>query len=280
MDVVFSDTTQALGLAEMLETFEQATGLQVCLRPMTDRWSDPGGAWIVRPPHHEHRSAFCTAVKSRAMAACSRCDVTELPAVCSPASGSHVEPFVRTCHAGAGELLLPLWREGALVGVLFAGQFATEDGHGTGLPRLDAERIRYVRTLLRALGSYLGDVLDELDGQRQTWTDGRRGAIEAYVRESLVAGPTLAELAERLSLSRSRASHAVREATGRSFRELVDDRRLAVAQDLLISTGGTIAWVAAQTGFQDVAYFCRYFKRKTGTTPTGYRRRFRRPISA
>ena len=83
-------------------------------------------------------------------------------------------------------------------------------------------------------------------------------------------------LAARLSLSSSRAGHLVRELTGRSFRDLVSEHRVAAAEDLLTSTDGTIAWIARQTGFQDVAYFCRFFKQKTGMTPTAFRQKHRR----
>ena len=284
MDAEFSDKTQARELSATLDAFERATDLEVCLRPMTDRWADLEGASLIRPPHHEHRSPFCAAIKSRSMAACIRCDFGDLPSACSSPSGSRVDPFVRTCHAGADELLLPLWSEGVLAAVLFVGQFKRGDADGNAataeLPRLSADRVRYVGALLRALRSYLGDVLRDLDDQRHEQATGRRGAIEAYVRETLASGPTLAELADRLALSRSRTSHVVREATGHSFQELLEERRIAVAKDLLANTGGTIAWVGEQTGFQNVPYFCRYFKRKTGDTPTGFRRRFRRAVSA
>jgi AraC-like DNA-binding protein len=261
-------------LAEVLAAFERATGLYACFRPMSDRWRGTDGAIVTREPFVGHRSPFCVDAKARSMAACTKCDNADLPGACSPSNGRLVEPFVRTCHAGADEILLPVWDQGVLVAVLFVGQFTRDGAHG--LRQLDATQIQHVRMLMLALRSYLEDLLRRLEGQRQEFATGRRGAIEAYVRERLAAGPTLQELASRLSLSRSRTSHVVREVTGRSFQDLVEERRIGVAKDLLTETDGTIAWVARQTGFNDVAYFCRYFKRKTGTTPTGFRRRYRR----
>jgi AraC-like DNA-binding protein len=266
-------------LSAVLSAFERATGRQVCLRPLSTRWRDADGVDISEKPFHEHRSAFCQAAKRRSPRQCMKCDNTDLPGVCSPPGGPVLQPLVRTCHAGADELLIPLWTDGVLVGVLFVGQFTTNPARPTGenlLGRIDGAELRHLLTLALTMRSYLLDVLRKLDKQRLRDPDGRRGVIESYIRSNLTAGPSLSELATKLSLSRSRASHVVREATGRSFRDLVDDRRVAVARDLLVNTEGTVAWVAHQTGFGDIGYFCRYFKSKTGTTPTAYRRRYQR----
>lgn len=120
------------------------------------------------------------------------------------------------------------------------------------------------------------DALKRLDREHNGLAVGRRGVIERYIRRSLLAGPSLSELASLLSLSRSRTCHVVREETGHSFQDLVQERRVAVARDLLANGDGTIGWIARQTGFKDTAYFCRYFKRKTGMTPTDFRNQYRR----
>lgn len=268
-------------LAAVFTAFEQAAGLQVCVKPMSDRWRGSDGLHVIPGPFLGHRSPFCHAVKARAFPACAKCDRADLPAVCAPPEGRVVEPFIRTCHAGAEEVLVPLWSDGVLVAVLFAGQFTSShrDPPGpTTLRLVTPADAQHLQTLMLPLRSYLLDVLRRLDNERNGHAVGRRGAIEAYVRESLSSGPTLPELASRLSLSRSRASHAVRELTGRSFQDLVEERRIAVARDLLANGDGTVAWVARQTGFNDTAYFCRYFKRKTGTTPTSFRKQYRRVL--
>jgi AraC-like DNA-binding protein len=168
-----------------------------------------------------------------------------------------------------------------LVAVLFVGQFTR--GVGTGWARADLRQIsdsdvQQLRTLMLPLRSYLIDVLAELERQHRHHQTGRRGLIEEYIQESLSAGPRLAELASRLSLSQSRTSHVIRELTGRPFQELVAEYRISVARDLLAETNGTVAWIARQTGFKDSGYFCRYFKHKTGTSPMGFRGQFRRVV--
>lgn len=264
-----------------LAAFEETAGYHICIRTLSNCWRDEAGRLILPAKFHEHRSSFCAAVKDRDKPACLRCDFTDLLRVCHPAPND--APFIRTCHAGADEVLLPIWDEGLLVGVLFLGQFQrearAEPGPQAGLPelpRLDAGTAERLRALALPLRSYLLEVLERVNQQRRERSVDRRGIIEAYIRENLVPAPTLGELAQQLSLSPSRASHVVRQLTGQSFQQLVEARRLATAQDLLIHTGAKIGQIAEQVGFRDVAYFCRYFRNKTGMTPRAFRKEHQR----
>lgn len=277
MAAVNGDKVQSLSdeIELVLEAFERATGLLVCLRVLSDQWTDVRGEVAAPAPYNEHRSDFCKTMKARALAACTKCDHNDLFADCDPEQGRKRRPFVRTCYAGADEVLLPIWNQGVLVAVLFVGQFRTSDRsdrRGAELPVLENDQISYVAALGLTLLTYLYEVLRRLAADRQAPIAGRWRVIESYVRESLSAGPTLQELSRRLSLSPSRTSHVVREVTGMSFHDLVETSRLDLAKDLLTRSGATIATVAAQSGFNDTGYFCRYFKQKTGLTPTGYRR--------
>lgn len=115
-------------IATVFEVFEHATNLQVCLKPMSDRWRDPAGRYVIPERFLGHHSLFCYTVKSKAFSACAKNDRADRPVVCFPVAGRVVEPFVRTCHAGADEVLLPLWSDGLLVGVVFVGQFTRVHG--------------------------------------------------------------------------------------------------------------------------------------------------------
>lgn len=279
MAAIDGDKVQTLSseLESVLEAFEAATGLLVCLRVLSDQWTDVRGEVAAPAPYNEHRSDFCKAMKARALAACTKCDHNDLFTDCDSEQGRIRQPFVRTCYAGADEILLPIWNQGALVAVLFIGQFRTVDRldtRGTELPVLGEDKLSYVSALGLTLLTYLYEVLRRLRADRQAPIAGRWRVIESYVRENLSAGPTLQELSQRLSLSPSRTSHVVREVTGMSFHDLVETSRLDLAKDLLTRSGATIATVASQAGFNDTGYFCRYFKQKTGFTPTGYRREY------
>jgi AraC-like DNA-binding protein len=62
-------------------------------------------------------------------------------------------------------------------------------------------------------------------------------------------------------------------ATGMTWREYLLESRLLRSMALLAEPGPTVLDVATRVGFDSVSAFTRAFRRSTGETPTGYRRR-------
>ncbi|WP_017601429.1 helix-turn-helix domain-containing protein [Nocardiopsis lucentensis] len=88
-------------------------------------------------------------------------------------------------------------------------------------------------------------------------------------------GMPVAEAAARLGVTPGHLADAVKRATGRTPGALLRDARTLEAKRLLAGTGLTVAAVARAVGFTDPAYFCRFFRRETGTSPGRFRRRCR-----
>ena len=61
-----------------------------------------------------------------------------------------------------------------------------------------------------------------------------------------------------------------KERTGQTFINYLNDYRLQYAKRLLETKRMKVVAVAEVSGFRDVSYFNRYFKQKTGVTPTEY----------
>lgn len=59
--------------------------------------------------------------------------------------------------------------------------------------------------------------------------------------------------------------------TGRSFKELLLEKRLTVAAGLIAATADPITDIAASVGYQNMSYFYRKFQEKYDTTPAAYR---------
>ncbi len=271
-------------LAAVLTAFERATDMQICIKTLSGRWGPDGGLALIGP-YLEHRSPFCSNVKHSRLAKCIKNENTDLAGACATPDGPSERPMVRTCHAGADEVLLPLWSDGALVGMLCAGQFVngrrSSGRRSVALPELDATQIEHIASLLTPVRSYLLDLFTSEERRlRSSHGHTRANEIEAYIRESLSAGPELAVLARRMLLSPSRARHVVSETTGHSFQQLVKAQRLLRAKDLLINSDARISWIAGQVGLRDTAYFCRFFKTNAGVTPSTFRTTHRRALSA
>ncbi|UAL09283.1 helix-turn-helix domain-containing protein [Caulobacter segnis] len=94
-----------------------------------------------------------------------------------------------------------------------------------------------------------------------------RELIETHFREGL----TLEAYAERLGCTVSRLRVACLKAAGAAPLRLVHDRTMLEAKRALIHSNMTIAEVAYQLGFDDPAYFSRFFSRAEGCSPRRYR---------
>ncbi|WP_128977331.1 helix-turn-helix transcriptional regulator [Streptomyces roseicoloratus] len=81
------------------------------------------------------------------------------------------------------------------------------------------------------------------------------------------------DCAERIGVTPGYLTEAVRAAVGRTPAGLLRDARTKEAQRLLARTELTVRQIAARTGFDDPAYFCRFFRRETGMSPGDFRKR-------
>ncbi|MDO5622109.1 MAG: helix-turn-helix domain-containing protein [Paracoccus sp. (in: a-proteobacteria)] len=81
----------------------------------------------------------------------------------------------------------------------------------------------------------------------------------------------LQDYAARLSVTPDRLSGAVLRVTGRTPLSLIHARLHAEARQMLESSGLQIAQIALHLGFDDPAYFSRFFKRVGGKSPRRHR---------
>ncbi|MFN3737076.1 helix-turn-helix domain-containing protein [Hydrogenophaga sp.] len=78
--------------------------------------------------------------------------------------------------------------------------------------------------------------------------------------------------ASRLGLSTQRLNRLVRAERGCTALELVHDRLTREACRRLVYIAAPAASLALELGFEDPAYFSRFFKRRTGQSPQAWRR--------
>lgn len=97
--------------------------------------------------------------------------------------------------------------------------------------------------------------------------------LTAAVDADLGAGWTVARLAAAAGWSPAVLDRRLRRVYGLTPRQFVLRARVDRAVELLAAGAGTIADVAAESGFYDQPSFTRTFARLTGETPAQYRRR-------
>ena len=92
-----------------------------------------------------------------------------------------------------------------------------------------------------------------------------------YVNENYMDDLTLDGLAAYAGFSRYTLSRMFRQHTGQTFTQCLNQRRVAMAQELLAGTRMPVTQVALQCGFNSIATFNRVFRDIRGCTPTQYR---------
>lgn len=81
----------------------------------------------------------------------------------------------------------------------------------------------------------------------------------------------LTDYAEALQVHPNYLSQVVKAETGFTVKQLIDERLVAEATSLLQQSYLTVAEVAYRLGFDDASNFSRFFKRKTGQSPSKFR---------
>jgi AraC family transcriptional activator of pobA len=95
-----------------------------------------------------------------------------------------------------------------------------------------------------------------------------RALLEAHYLEHW----TIGRYARALQMTEARLNRLTRAVAGKSAFDLVQDRLLLEARRKLIYVAAPISLLAYELGFEDPAYFSRYFKSRVGKSPSSFRR--------
>ncbi len=253
-------------LTALLRSCERAMGLRCCFRPTSSVWHEP--VQVVRGRMTLHLSPFCSPQRRDHMPLCKKDDGLLLH---EQFARPHA-PIVRTCHAGADEIIVPVHWQNQLVLVVFFGQFRRNRNQPDMLPLWPEARVKHALNLAKILQSHLLEIYKQRRAKLPGPADPRMVAITEWLISHIADDPTLEQLADFLSVSPTWASHLVRQLSGQSFSQVKNDLRIRRAQHLLETTTMKISGIARQLGIDDANYFSRFFKTNTGMTANEYRR--------
>lgn len=92
-----------------------------------------------------------------------------------------------------------------------------------------------------------------------------------YVSENYMNPITIEELADSVNLSKHYFMRFFKKYMGTTCIEYINDYRLNVATNLLLTTGMQITEISSRIGISNLSYFNRIFKKKYNMTPKEYR---------
>ena len=97
-----------------------------------------------------------------------------------------------------------------------------------------------------------------------------REYIDCHYMENLTA----AALGNEIGISQGYLSQLIKKETGKTYSELIQQKKLEKAKELLRYSEKTVGEIAQETGYSDYYYFTKTFKRLTKMTPSEYRKKY------
>ena len=94
---------------------------------------------------------------------------------------------------------------------------------------------------------------------------------QEVIRDFYATTDTLSQIAKILKLNPSYLSRCFKECTGLTVQHYIQQCKIEAAIQLMRLGNKNIKTIAYETGFSDINYFCRVFKKITGKTTKVFR---------
>lgn len=98
-------------------------------------------------------------------------------------------------------------------------------------------------------------------------------SFNQLVEEQYTSHATLPRYAEQLNLTTARLNDICRRVSGLSSKRLIAERLMKEARRMLALTAMPVSEIAFKLGYEDPAYFARFFKKHAGETASEFRER-------
>lgn len=227
----------------------------------------------------------CTALHRdvHAIDVCKESDIERLSAV-----KLNLEPMLYTCPFGITEAIVPIVRDGELIGYIMSALGIEKEKEAEILrlctskretdKSLICEQIYKARKLtiieMRAYFNMM-KVLAEYIANDDTLISNYESIgqlIKRYIKNNLTRKLTLNDIARNLHCSTVTLTEHFKREFGMTINEYIVAKRMDLAERILLSTDKPLRDVAALSGFADVEYFSRTFKKHHGISPASWRR--------
>lgn len=187
------------------------------------------------------------------------------------------KPFGGLCFNGIYEYCSPVIEKDDVIAVIFIGNILpdipkhpseqAERFSSTFEKNVDEETCRQFSGILE---NQIKLLTCEYAGM-QTGFDPLITNIKNYIEESLYHDISVRQLAAVFNYNEKYIGKVFKKHTGKTIKEYMNIKRLQKVEDLLKNTPLSITEISAKTGFNNVTYFNRLFKRHWHMSPTAYR---------
>ncbi len=265
-------------LDQLLNTFYRISGLKIILFNSRFQALATGG---------EESSVYCKALhrSKKCLDVCMQSDLDGFRRVAQTG-----ETYIYRCPFGLNEVITPIKNGESVIGYLIVGPSLLEgkewvehlleraQEYAPELPRdelkAQVEAIkRYSQEDFDAFCETLTVFAAYLEGAGQL-SDSEKTIgqlIKSYIKKNLSKKITLAELSLHIHCSTVTLTEHFRREYGITIMQYVMQKRMELAEQLLVETTLPVTDIAGRCGFSDVEYFSRCFKSTHELPPTEWR---------
>lgn len=226
---------------------------------------------------------YCSLVQQSTdgMEKCKRCD--EIMLNKAKELGA---PFSHICHAGLCDTGVPIQKDGIIVGYIVFGRVRNTD-------ELDSDRLERLcgyGIAAEDIKAAFADTVFLSDGKRERLLhllshvilehaieidyDKFIGTATDFINRNLSSKLTVQMLCQKLFVSKNYLYKSFRSFYGKTLNEYITDQRINAAKELLIQSSDGISKISSEVGIENYTYFTKLFKKKTGFSPSEYRKNY------
>lgn len=111
-----------------------------------------------------------------------------------------------------------------------------------------------------------------LGTKQAVFRDTRVNDAKAFIMNNLRQTFAVQDISDHLGISRTQLTIPFKKATGQSILNWANERRMALAVQMLLHTDHSVGAIADELGYKDALYFSRKFRAHMGLSPRNYRK--------
>ncbi len=233
------------------------------------------------------QTAFCRAIAA-APGGYERCVACDWNALSDIQKTKKMKQYY--CHAGLIEIALPVTEKGETIATILFGQMLDNSPREDQwqrtkkacawhpnveelyqpflqLKRISAQQISACTEIVHACVTEV-----RLSGIVAANSRDDLHRLLSYLDTHYHGKVTVEGVCEALSIGKTKLYQLCKVRLGKTILEMVNERRMEAAKELLCTTNQSIQFVAETVGIPDFNYFTKVFKKLEGTTPSEYRK--------
>jgi two-component system response regulator YesN len=117
----------------------------------------------------------------------------------------------------------------------------------------------------------LEKIMEYVSVEKTNKTSKDMNKIISFIEKNYQRDISLVDVAGVVDLNPSYVSRLIKNHIGKSFTDFVSDKRIAEAENLLLTTNLKLDGICQKVGYQNTYYFIKVFRKYYGTTPAKYR---------